>query len=65
MRPIPPGSPEPVLQGIETVRRDGCPALVKMMERSVRILFSTKDLSQVMTILATASPNNDCATLMS
>ena len=35
------------MQGIETVRRDGCPALVKMMERSLRILFTGRDLSEV------------------
>ena len=34
-------------QGIETVRRDGCPALVKMMEKSLRLLFTSRDLSQV------------------
>ena len=33
-------------QGIETVRRDGCPALVKMMEKSLRLLFTSRDLSQ-------------------
>lgn len=35
------------IQGIETVRRDGCPLLVKMLEKVLRILFTTKDLSQV------------------
>lgn len=35
-------------KGIETVRRDTCAAVAKMMERSLRILFSTKDLSQVL-----------------
>lgn len=34
-------------QGIETVRRDGCPLLVKMLEKVLRLLFTTKDLSQV------------------
>ncbi|KAL6779569.1 POLZ1 [Auxenochlorella protothecoides x Auxenochlorella symbiontica] len=34
-------------KGIETVRRDTCPAVAKMMERSLRLLFTTKDLSQV------------------
>ena len=33
-------------KGIETVRRDTCGAVAKMMERSIRILFATKDLSQ-------------------
>lgn len=36
-----------MLQGIETVRRDGCPLLVKMLEKVLRILFTTKDLSEV------------------
>ena len=34
-------------KGIETVRRDQCPAVMKMMHHSLRILFSTLDLSQV------------------
>ena len=34
-------------KGIETVRRDTCPAVSKTMERTLRILFTTKDLSQV------------------
>ena len=34
-------------KGIETVRRDGIPATVKMLEKSIRILFETKDLSEV------------------
>ena len=34
-------------KGIETVRRDTCGAVAKMMERTLRILFTTKDLSQV------------------
>ena len=34
-------------QGIETVRRDGCPLLVKMLEKVLRLLFTTRDLSQV------------------
>ncbi|KAI8926310.1 hypothetical protein BC831DRAFT_435443 [Entophlyctis helioformis] len=40
---------EPVFdaKGIETVRRDGCPAVAKMMEQSLKILFRTQDLSQV------------------
>lgn len=39
-------------KGIETVRRDGCPAVVKMMEGVLRLLFATKDLSQVGTCAA-------------
>ncbi|TRY62525.1 hypothetical protein TCAL_16616 [Tigriopus californicus] len=40
---------EPVYdaKGIETVRRDGCPAVVKILEKSLRILFETKDVSKV------------------
>lgn len=34
-------------KGIETVRRDTCPAVAKMMEAVLRLLFTTKDLSQV------------------
>lgn len=34
-------------KGIETVRRDGCPAVAKILEKSLRILFEKKDVSQV------------------
>nr|XP_015209617.1 PREDICTED: LOW QUALITY PROTEIN: DNA polymerase zeta catalytic subunit [Lepisosteus oculatus] len=34
-------------KGIETVRRDGCPAVSKILERSIRLLFDTRDVSQV------------------
>lgn len=34
-------------KGIETVRRDSCPAVAKMLEACLRILFSSKDLSAV------------------
>jgi DNA polymerase zeta len=34
-------------KGIETVRRDGCPAASKMLEAALRLLFSTADLSLV------------------
>lgn len=34
-------------KGIETVRRDGIPAQLKMVEKTLRILFSTNDLSLV------------------
>ncbi|CAN0059976.1 unnamed protein product [Discosporangium mesarthrocarpum] len=33
--------------GIETVRRDGCPLVVKMLEKVLRLLFASKDLSKV------------------
>uniref|UniRef100_A0A1A8ES22 DNA polymerase zeta catalytic subunit n=2 Tax=Nothobranchius korthausae TaxID=1143690 RepID=A0A1A8ES22_9TELE len=40
---------EPVFdaKGIETVRRDGCLAVVKILERSIKLLFETRDVSQV------------------
>ncbi|MGH0142523.1 UNVERIFIED_CONTAM: hypothetical protein FKN15_051347 [Acipenser sinensis] len=34
-------------KGIETVRRDTCPAVAKILERSVRLLFETRDISQI------------------
>ena len=34
-------------KGIETVRRDTCPAVAKIMEKSIRMLFTTKDLSKI------------------
>lgn len=34
-------------KGIETVRRDGCPAVSKLLEHSLRLLFSSRDLSLV------------------
>eukprot|EP00271_Cylindrocystis_brebissonii_P007773 TRINITY_DN21469_c0_g2_i1.p1 TRINITY_DN21469_c0_g2~~TRINITY_DN21469_c0_g2_i1.p1 ORF type:complete len:1040 (-),score=209.68 TRINITY_DN21469_c0_g2_i1:154-3132(-) len=34
-------------KGIETVRRDSCPAVAKTMERTLRMVFESKDLSQV------------------
>lgn len=40
---------EPVFdaKGIETVRRDGCPAVSRMLESVLRTLFETADLSKV------------------
>jgi DNA polymerase zeta len=40
---------EPVYEakGIETVRRDGCPAAAKILEKTLRILFETYDVSKV------------------
>ncbi|KAM6992727.1 LOW QUALITY PROTEIN: DNA polymerase zeta catalytic subunit [Tautogolabrus adspersus] len=40
---------EPVYdaKGIETVRRDSCPAVSKILERSIKLLFETRDISQV------------------
>uniref|UniRef100_A0A672LSB2 DNA polymerase zeta catalytic subunit n=1 Tax=Sinocyclocheilus grahami TaxID=75366 RepID=A0A672LSB2_SINGR len=34
-------------KGIETVRRDGCPAVAKILERSLKLLFESRDISQV------------------
>lgn len=34
-------------KGIETVRRDTCPAVQKMMEKSLRMLFTDPDLSAI------------------
>ena len=34
-------------KGIETVRRDGIPLSVKMLEKSLKILFESEDMSQV------------------
>ncbi len=34
-------------KGIETIRRDSCPAVSKLLERSLRTLFESKDLSLV------------------
>ncbi|RZB70336.1 DNA polymerase zeta catalytic subunit [Asbolus verrucosus] len=34
-------------KGIETVRRDGCPAVAKMLEKCLRLLFETKNVSLV------------------
>ncbi|XP_033359332.1 DNA polymerase zeta catalytic subunit isoform X5 [Bombus vosnesenskii] len=39
--------PEYLAKGIETVRRDGCPAVTKILEKTLKILFDTKDLSLV------------------
>ncbi|XP_054272954.1 DNA polymerase zeta catalytic subunit [Macrosteles quadrilineatus] len=44
-----PNQEEPVYdaKGIETVRRDGCPAVAKVLEKTLRLLFETKDVSLV------------------
>jgi DNA polymerase zeta len=39
-------------KGIEVVRRDQCPATVKMQEKVLRILFETRDMSKVKEYLA-------------
>jgi DNA polymerase zeta len=43
------GQEKPIFdaKGIETIRRDSCPAVAKTLERSLRTLFETQDLSQV------------------
>lgn len=40
---------EPVFEakGIETIRRDGCPSSAKVLEKSLKILFNTHDVSKV------------------
>ncbi|KAK5650145.1 hypothetical protein RI129_001174 [Pyrocoelia pectoralis] len=39
--------PEFCAKGIETVRRDGCPAVSKMLEKSLKLLFETCDISLI------------------
>ncbi|XP_048007668.1 DNA polymerase zeta catalytic subunit isoform X2 [Leguminivora glycinivorella] len=41
-------------KGIETVRRDGCPAQVKLLQKSLCELFSTGDLSRVKRLVTSA-----------
>ena len=38
------GDEEPLFdaKGIETVRRDTCPAVAKILEKSIRLMFETK-----------------------
>ncbi|KAG0496633.1 hypothetical protein HPP92_001324 [Vanilla planifolia] len=38
-------------KGIETVRRDTCPAVAKTLERTIRLFFENQDLSEVKTYL--------------
>lgn len=40
-------NPEYFAKGIETVRRDGCPAVSKILKKSLKILFDTLDLSLI------------------
>ncbi|XP_037034601.1 DNA polymerase zeta catalytic subunit isoform X2 [Bradysia coprophila] len=44
-----PDQKEPTYEakGIETVRRDGCPAVAKMLEKTLKLLFETLDVSIV------------------
>jgi DNA polymerase zeta len=44
-----PHQKEPTLdaKGIETVRRDTCPAVAKMMDNTIRMLFDQRDLSNI------------------
>ncbi|XP_062186460.1 DNA polymerase zeta catalytic subunit isoform X2 [Phragmites australis] len=44
---------EPIFdaKGIETVRRDTCPAVAKILERSLRIMFEEQDLTKVRSYL--------------
>lgn len=34
-------------KGIETVRRDTCPAVAKILEKSLRIMFEHQDITEV------------------
>ncbi|URD83626.1 DNA polymerase [Musa troglodytarum] len=38
-------------KGIETVRRDTCPAVAKMLEKSIRLIFEHRDISRVKSYL--------------
>lgn len=40
-------------KGIETVRRDTCPAVSKILEKSLRMLFESKDMSLIKSYLRT------------
>jgi DNA polymerase zeta len=37
-------------KGIETVRRDTCPAVAKILEKSIRIMFEHQDVTKVLLI---------------
>ncbi|KAJ8027419.1 DNA polymerase zeta catalytic subunit [Holothuria leucospilota] len=39
--------PELEAKGIETIRRDTCPAVAKILEKSLKIIFTTQNVSQV------------------
>jgi DNA polymerase zeta len=39
--------PQYEAKGIETVRRDGCPAVAKIMEKSLKIFFAKSDVSEL------------------
>eukprot|EP01032_Pedospumella_encystans_P008332 gene8332-9904_t len=41
-------------KGIEVVRRDQCPAVVKMQEKALRMLFETLDISKVKSYIVNA-----------
>lgn len=45
---------EPIFdaKGIETVRRDTCPAVAKILERSIRIMFEEQDLTKVTSVFS-------------
>uniref|UniRef100_A0A0E0EFX6 DNA polymerase zeta catalytic subunit n=1 Tax=Oryza meridionalis TaxID=40149 RepID=A0A0E0EFX6_9ORYZ len=48
-----PEQKEPIFdaKGIETVRRDTCPAVAKILEQSIRIMFEEQDLAKVRSYL--------------
>ncbi|XP_071818490.1 uncharacterized protein [Apostichopus japonicus] len=39
--------PELEAKGIETIRRDTCPAVAKILEKALKIVFTTQNISQV------------------
>lgn len=41
------GQPTFDAKGIETVRRDTCPAVAKILERSLRLIFEHQDINKV------------------
>ena len=52
--PPPPSLPAFDAKGIETVRRDTCPAVAKVLEATLRLLLGRRDLSEVRAAVAAA-----------
>eukprot|EP00210_Caulerpa_lentillifera_P001997 g1914.t1 len=48
-----PDQTHPILdsKGIETIRRDSCPAVAKILEKTLTLLFEKKDLTQIQSYL--------------
>jgi len=57
--------PKPIFdaKGIETVRRDTCGAVVKILEKSLRIFFELQDVSKVRFYVADSFISTLCPTL--